>query len=77
MEVGRAIETVSDYRLLHSQALAIGIMAEVIMANKLGYCKEQDVTLTKDILSKAKLPVEIPEYIDREVLVKNSIPIKK
>ncbi len=77
MEVGRAIETVSDYRLLHSQALAIGIMAEVIMANKLGYCTEQDVTLTKDILSKAKLPVEIPEYIEREVLVKNSIPIKK
>ena len=75
--VGRAIETVSDYRLLHGQALAIGLIAEVKMANKLGYCTEQDVTLTKDILSKAKLPVEIPEYIDREVLVKKLYTDKK
>ena len=52
-------------------------MAEVIMANKLGYCTEQDVTLTKDILSKAKLPVEIPEYIEREVLVKKLYTDKK
>ncbi len=27
--VGRAIETVSEYRLLHGEALAIGLMAEV------------------------------------------------
>lgn len=32
--VGRAIETVSGYRLLHGQALAIGLMAEVKMAKK-------------------------------------------
>ena len=32
--VGRAIETVSDYRLLHGEALAIGMVAEVNLARK-------------------------------------------
>lgn len=75
--VGRAIETVSEYRLLHGQALAIGLMAEVKMAEKLGYCSGEDVSKMRTILLKAKLPVEIPEYIDREKLVKKLYTDKK
>jgi 3-dehydroquinate synthase len=75
--VGRAIETVSDYRLLHGQALAIGLMAEVKMANKLGYCSCEDVVLLKNILSSAKLPTDIPDYIDREELIKKLYTDKK
>lgn len=36
--MGRAIETVSDYRLLHGHALAIGPVAASEMGAKLGYC---------------------------------------
>ncbi len=75
--VGRAIETVSEYRLLHGQALAIGLMAEVKMAKKLGYCSYDDVMLMKNILSKAELPTDIPDYIDREELVKKLYTDKK
>ena len=38
--VGRAIETVSDYKLLHGEALSIGLVAEVKLAYKLGYMTE-------------------------------------
>lgn len=75
--VGRAIETVSDYRLLHGQAVAIGLVAEAVLANKRGYCSIEDVNKVKAILKKAKLPIEIPDYIDREVLVKKLYTDKK
>ena len=75
--VGRAIETVSDYRLLHGEALSIGMVAEVMLANKLGYMTEDEMNSVIDLLAKAMLPIEIPEYIDREALVKKLYTDKK
>lgn len=75
--VGRAIETVSGYRLLHGEAVSIGLIAEVRLAKKLGYCTDADEEMMKDILAKAKLPTEIPDYIDREQLVKKLYTDKK
>lgn len=75
--VGRAIETVSGYRLLHGEALSIGLVAEVKMAKKFGYCTDSDERLMINILMAAKLPTEIPEYIDREEPVKKLYTDKK
>ncbi len=75
--VGRAIETVSDYSLLHGEALSIGLVAEIKLAKKLGYCTDADELMMTSILKKAKLPVNIPEYIDREKLVKKLYTDKK
>jgi len=75
--VGRAIETVSDYRLLHGEALSIGLVAEVRLARSFGYCSDTDVEEVTELLKRAKLPVAIPEYIDREQLVKKLYTDKK
>lgn len=75
--VGRAIETVSDYRLLHGEALAIGLAAEVKLANRLGYLSEEDGDRVVALLKRANLPVTIPDYIDREALVKKLYTDKK
>lgn len=75
--VGRAIETVSDYRLLHGEAVSIGLIAEVKLARKLGYCTENDEALMRKVLTEANLPTEIPAYIDREALVKKLYTDKK
>lgn len=75
--VGRAIETVSDYRLLHGEAVGIGIVAEVRLGAKLGYMTTEEADRVVELLKKANLPVEIPEYIDREVLVKKLYTDKK
>lgn len=40
--VGRAIETVSDYRLLHGEALSIGMVAMTELAHRLGYMTEEE-----------------------------------
>ena len=68
--VGRAIETVSDYRLLHGEAVSIGLMAAAVLSEEMGYLGKEDVNRIRDLLKRADLPTAIPDYIDREALVK-------
>lgn len=75
--VGRAIETVSDYELLHGEAVAIGLVAAANLACKLGYVTDKESEAVKMLLEKANLPVAIPDYIDREELVKKLYTDKK
>ena len=75
--VGRAIETVSDYRLLHGEALAIGMAAEVNLAHELGFMTKQERDMVIDLLQKADLSTSIPSYIDRNVLVQKLYTDKK
>jgi 3-dehydroquinate synthase len=75
--VGRAIETESDYRLLHGEAVSIGLVAEVDLALKMGLVTKEERDAVVALLVKAGLPTEIPEYIDREKLVKKLYTDKK
>lgn len=75
--VGRAIETVSDYRLLHGEAVAIGLVAQAKLSVKLGYMTEEEEQAVVSLLEAANLPVAIPDYIDREQLVKKLYTDKK
>lgn len=75
--VGRAIETVSDYRLLHGEAVSIGLVAQLHLSKKMGYVTGEQVERVVKLLKRAQLPVSIPEYIDREMLVKKLYTDKK
>ncbi len=75
--VGRAIETVSDYELMHGEAVSIGIVAEVNLAYRLSYVSDDERKAVIALLKKAGLPTEIPDYIDREALVKKLYTDKK
>lgn len=75
--VGRAIETVSGYRLLHGEALSIGMAAEVMLAHKLGYVSGAERDAVISLYKRAGLPTGIPSYIDREELVKKLYTDKK
>ena len=75
--VGRAIETLSDYRLKHGEALSIGLTAECALARRLGFMSGEEAARVKKLLERAGLPVRIPEYIDRETLVRKLYTDKK
>lgn len=75
--VGRAIETVSDYQLLHGEALSIGLIAEVNLALRFGYLSDTQRNAVIALLEKTGLPTQIPDYIDREALVKKLYTDKK
>lgn len=75
--VGRAIETISEYKLLHGEALSIGLVAEVNLAYEMGDVSDEEKERVIDLLKKAELPVEIPSYINKEELIKKLYTDKK
>lgn len=75
--VGRAIETLSGYRLLHGEAVSIGLVAACALSVRMGYMTEEENERVKNLLGRAMLPVRIPDYIDREALVRKLYTDKK
>ena len=66
---GHAIESMSDYDLLHGEAVAIGMMLANKVAQKLGKQTEETGKKIEELLKKWKLPCEIPSGIKVEDLV--------
>lgn len=75
--VGRAIETLSDYKLLHGEAVAIGLVMQARIAEKLGYASKEDVKRVEELTIKAGLPIDIPEYMSTEEVVNKLYTDKK
>ena len=75
--VGRAIETVSEYKLLHGEAVAIGMTAQVLLGCECGYLTEEECGRVTALMEKIGLPVAIPEYIDKEKLIRKLYTDKK
>ena len=75
--VGRAVEVLSGYRLLHGEAVSIGLAAQTALSVRMGYMTPADAARITSLLEQAGLPVRIPEYIDRNMLVKKLYTDKK
>lgn len=75
--VGRAIETQSGYRLLHGEAVSIGLAAQLKLARLLHTVTEEEERRVLALLRQAGLPVSIPAYIDREALLQKLYTDKK
>jgi 3-dehydroquinate synthase len=58
--VGHALEAVSDFRIPHGQAVAIGMLAAGRISWTVGLLNEVDVSRIKSIIKKPGLPVTIP-----------------
>ena len=75
--VGRAIETLSGYRLLHGEAVSIGLAAACALSVKMGYMTGGEANRVGKLLNRAGLPAGIPGYIDREALIRKLYTDKK
>lgn len=75
--VGRAVETVSDYRLSHGEAVAIGMTAQARLGMKYGFISEENVKRVENLLSRAGLPTTVPDYVEKPELVKKLYTDKK
>ncbi|MFC1861667.1 3-dehydroquinate synthase [Chloroflexota bacterium] len=58
--VGHAIESVSDFKVQHGEAVAIGMLAAARISNRLGILGKSEVTRLKNLIAGADLPTEIP-----------------
>ncbi len=69
--------TPGAYRLLHGEAVAIGLCAACALAVRLGTMTAGEAGRVRDLLRRAALPVSLPDYIDREALVRRLYTDKK
>ena len=58
--VGHAIESVSDFKVQHGEAIAIGMLAAARISNKLDILDKEAVIRLKDVIQRAGLPTEFP-----------------
>lgn len=81
--IGHAVELLSGFRLLHGEAVSIGIAAEAFFSHRMGFCTEQDYLHQVALLKKIGLPVKIPRAMTAEQILqvlrydkkaRNSIP---
>jgi 3-dehydroquinate synthase len=68
--IGHAVELVSGFSLLHGEAVAVGIVAEARLAERLTVAGQGLSDALAETLTELGLPVEIPENMDRGELIR-------
>ena len=75
--LGHAIETASDYQLLHGEAIAIGLVAEARLAERMGLAREGLAERIAACLAGLGLPTEIPAELSPKAIVQAAMVDKK
>jgi 3-dehydroquinate synthetase len=68
--VGHAVELVSKFDLRHGEAVAIGMVAEAKYSARIGLAGNGLVDALVESLKALRLPIQIPEYMPREEIIR-------
>jgi 3-dehydroquinate synthase len=66
--LGHAIESASDYTLLHGEAIAIGMVLEAKLAERIEVAEAGTADRIVMAVDRARLPKSIPPELDRELI---------
>ncbi|GAH59685.1 unnamed protein product, partial [marine sediment metagenome] len=66
--IGHAIESASDFKMEHGEAIAIGMLAAGRISSQMGMLDQNELTRLKCVIEKAGLPTEIPS-LDAKKLI--------
>ncbi|TKB76672.1 MAG: 3-dehydroquinate synthase [Nitrospira sp.] len=59
--IGHALESLGRYRrLIHGEAVAIGMVQEALLARRLGLCSDDVVVRQRRLITQAGLPTDVP-----------------
>ena len=58
--VGHAIESASDFKVAHGEAVALGMLAAARISNKLGLLDKTELIRLKSLIQRAGLTTELP-----------------
>jgi 3-dehydroquinate synthase len=67
--IGHAVEKVSNFSVHHGEAVAIGMVAEARLSQRLGFAEGDLADRLVEVLQRLNLPVEVPEGMDKNSLV--------
>ena len=66
--IGHAVESVSDFKIKHGKAVAIGMVAAAKISNKRGMLGDTEVKRLQGLIEQAGLPTEIPDLGVEEII---------
>ena len=66
--IGHAIESVSDFKVEHGRAIAIGMLAAARISNEMGILDENELVRLKSVIERAGLPTEMPNLKVEEII---------
>lgn len=67
--LGHAIETASDYRLLHGEAIAVGMVLEASLSERIGLAVDGTAARVRQAVERAGLPAALPASLSPERLL--------
>jgi 3-dehydroquinate synthase len=67
--IGHAIEHLSDYEILHGEAVAIGMIAEARLGELAGWTLPGLADEIRDVCTTVGLPVRIPSALDADAIL--------
>jgi 3-dehydroquinate synthase len=59
--IGHAIESVSDFKVRHGEAVAIGMIAAAKISRRIGWLDTNVLNRITNLITKASLPTELPK----------------
>ncbi|MFC1931144.1 3-dehydroquinate synthase [Chloroflexota bacterium] len=68
--IGHAIESVSDFKMGHGSAVAIGMVAAAGISHQMGILDKGELARLKKVVEQAGLPTEIPNLKAAEIMEK-------
>ena len=66
--VGHAIETVSDFKIEHGLAVALGMIVAGRISNKLGFFAKGELMRLKGVIQRAGLPMKMPQLDIKKIM---------
>jgi 3-dehydroquinate synthase len=75
--IGHAVESLSGYRLLHGEAVAIGMVAEAALGEDLGVTEPGTARRLREVLTRAGLPTALPADMGMSAIVEATRSDKK
>jgi 3-dehydroquinate synthase len=67
--IGHAVEAASGFKLLHGEAVAIGIIAAGLIEQEIGLAKQDRLDRVRKILEKIGVPVKLPDNLVENTLL--------
>ncbi len=67
--IGHAVESAANYRLLHGESVAIGLIAAGRIERELGLADGVRLDRVSGLLGRLKIPLSIPAELDRQRII--------
>lgn len=67
--IGHAVESASNFDLLHGEAVSIGIVGAEMIARELGIGDEKRLERIKKLLGSLAMPLSIPKVLDKAKII--------